>query len=524
MATSSNKHGGRATVVRMNSFIGGLALDRPSELLEINELAQADNFHFDVTSGALQTVPGLRPRHVADGPLRSIFWSTLFGRWLFVIDNALYSSVMEINDEDESVFGDSGSVFGDSASVYTGDKKSQNIRLGVLSGASEPCFAEFGGVVCIASGGSLQVWDGEELKTVNAYKPDGETELVFDLIFSRDSRLNGSKSGDDIVYQSSVGDPTDWTWAAGAASKDEDLSKAQWFQVGYRDSAHIVAMGVIAKDLVVCKRTADGSPIVYRVTGSVEEGNLFPYEVNRTSDVYNSRCLVQASNDLYYFGSDGFQSFTTVQQYGDIKMADVGRKVNVFLARQGNLAAKMWLIRPFAQLWIQPSRGKDIYIYHYAIGAFTVRRFFDTPAAIHVVGDMVYVAIGNRVLTIDSNWSIDSWSFPLNPIAKTSKFRGRNAYVVKGLTSKTSGEDELDAEIRVGPINLPLRSAKKGRLIYGNADLVYGNVEKIYSGSRQTGTTQRKANVRLEEWQLALLVKSGKMTLDAVEIDVVEVN
>ena len=524
MATSSNKHGGRAAVIRMNSFVGGLALDRPSELLEVNELAQADNFHFDVTSGALQTVPGLRPRHVADGPIRSMFWSTLFGRWLFVIENDLYTSVMEINDEDESVFLDSGSVFGDTASVYTGDKRSDNIKLGTLSGASEPCFAEYGGVVCIASGGMLQVWDGVKLKTIEALKPDGEAELVFDLIFSRDSRLNGSKAGDDIVYQSSTGDPTDWTWPDGAASENEDLSKAQFFQVGYQDSAQIVAMGVIAKDLVVCKRTADGSPIVYRVTGSVEEGNLFPYEVNRTSDVYNSRCLVQAANDLYYFGSDGFQSFTTVQQYGDIKMADVGRKVNIFLARQGNTAAKMWLIRPYSQIWIQPSRGKDVYIYHYATGAFTVRRFFDTPSAVYVVGDDIYVAIGDRVLTVDESWLFDSWSLPLGPFAKTGKFRGRNAYVIKGITSKTSGEDELEAEIRVGPIILPLRSTRKGQLIYGNTDLVYGNEEKIYSGSRQTGITQRKANVRLEEWQLSLLVRSGKMTLDAVEIDVVEVN
>lgn len=527
MARSSNKHGERAQIIQMNNFLGGLALDRPAELLDVTELSQADNLHFDVTTGALQTVPGLRPRHQADGEIKSMFWSTLFGRWLFVIDGKLYAGTMEANDKDYSVVSWTKSVFESTESVYNLPKNS-NVLLGELSGATEPGFAEFGRKVCIASGGVLQVWDGVELKSVEAKKPESEEDLIFDLIFVWGKRLLGAKSGDDVLYFSSVGDPEDWNFSSVAgdtpSSSEEDLSLAQWAQIGYLDSARIVAMGMIAQDLVVCKRTSDGSPIVYRLTGRFEDNSLAVQEINRTSDVYNSRCLVQANNDLFYFGSDGFQGFSTVQQYGDIKMADIGRRMNILLARQGNSAAKMWHIRPFGQVWIQPSRARDIYIYHYALGAFTLRKFFQAPSAICVVEDDVYVAIGNRVLQVDDTYKKDSWGYALNPVGKSKKFRGRSAYVVKGVTAKTSGEDNLDAEVRIGRVILPLRAERKGKLIYGNTDLVFNNQEQIYQGSRKSGITRKKANVRMEEWQMELIVREGKMTLDAVEIDVVEVN
>lgn len=527
MAISSNKHGGRAQIIQMNNFSGGLALDRPAELLDITELSQADNLHFDVTTGALQTVPGLRPRHQAEGEIRSMFWSTLFGCWLFVIDGKLYSSNMESNDKNYSVVSWTKSVFESTESVYNQPQNS-NVLLGDLTGGNEPSFAEFGRKVCIASGGALQVWDGTELKSIEAKKPESEEDLIFDLIFVWGKRLLGAKAGDDILYFSSVGDPDDWSFSSKAgdtpSSSEEDLSLAQWAQIGYLDAARIVAMGMIAQDLIVCKRTADGSPIIYRLTGRFEDSSLAVQEINRTSDVYNSRCLVQANNDLFYFGSDGFQGFSTVQQYGDIKMADIGRKMNILLARQGNPAAKMWHIRPYGQVWIQPSRGREIYIYHYAIGAFTVRKFFQAPSAICVVEDDVYIAVGNRILQIDSSYKKDSWGYALNPVAKSKKFRGRNAYVVKGVTAKTSGEDNLDAEVRIGRVTLPLRAEKKGKLIYGNTDLIFENQDLIYQGSRQTGITQKRANVRMIEWQMELIVRDGKMTLDAVEIDVVEVN
>lgn len=527
MAISSNKHGARAQVIQMNNFSGGLALDRPIELLDITELAQADNVHFDVTSGALQTIPGLRPRHRAEGDIQAMFWSTLFGRWLFVIDGKIYSSSMEINDKNYSVVSWTKSVFESTESVFN-SPKSNDILVGELSGGSDPSFAEFGRKVCIASGGLLQVWDGSELKNVEAKKPESEDPLIFDQIFIWGKRLLGAKAGDDVLYFSSVGDPEDWNFSAEAgdtpSSSDEDMSLAQWAQIGYLDSARIVAMGMISQDLIVCKRTPDGSPIVYRLTGRFEDRSLAVQEVNRTSDVYNSRCLVQANNDLFYFGSDGFQGFSTVQQYGDIKMGDVGRKVNIVISRQGNTAAKMWHIRPYGQVWIQPSRGKEMYIYHYAIGAFTIRKFFQTPSAICVVEDEVYVAVGNRVLQLDGDYKKDSWGYALNPLAKSKRFRGRNAYVVKAVTAKTSGEDNLDAEVRIGRIILPLRAERKGKQIYGNTDPIYQNEEQIYQGSRRTGITRKSSNVRMVEWQMELVVREGKMTLDAVEIDVVEVN
>ena len=523
MAVSSNKHGGRATTIKMTGFSGGLALDRPAELLEITELAQADNVHFDVTSRAIQSVPGLRPRHVAEGRVSAMFWSTLFSHWLFVIEGQLYKSGMNPNDKDYSVFTWTKSVFESTESVYSGELDTGNTNLGYLTGANEPCFLEFGRFVCIASGGALQIWNGVELKSVEASKPIGG-DLEVDLIFRYGNRMAGAKSGDDIIFYSSPGDPVNWEWSKAPSSSDEDLSKAQWHEVGWLDSARIVAIGILSNDLVICKRTPDGSPIIYRVTGRIEDGSLAVLELNRSSDVYNSNCLIQANNDLFYFGSSGFQSFATVQQYGDIKMADIGQKVNVMISRQGNPSAKMWHIRPYNQIWIQPARGREIYIYHYAIGAFTVRLFRKPPSAIHVVDDEVYVALEDQVFQLDKRYSKDSWGYPLVSVVKSNKFRGRNAFVIKKLTAKTSGEDGLLAEIRVGKAIMPLRAERRGREIYGNNDPIYGNTDEIYSGSRQTGITRKQINHRLEEWQLELIIREGRMTLDAVEIDVVEVN
>lgn len=522
MAISSSKHGGRGTTIRLGNFSGGLALDRPAEQLEQNELAQAMNVHFDVTTGALQTAPGLKPRHIAEGVIRSMFWSTLFGKWLLVIEGNLYTSDMIFNDEDQSIFGDEGSIFGDVGSIFANDPVTGNVLVGALSGASEPCFLEFGKKVCIASGGNLQLWDGTAFEEVDAKKLDGETPLIFELIFTWGSRLLGAHSSDDMLYFSGVGDPEAWEFAD-LSSSDEDMSMAQFLRIGQYDSARIVAMGAIAQDLIVCKRTADGSPILYRLRGRFEDGSMAAQEINRTSDVYNSRCLVHAANDLFFFGSYGFQGLSTVQQYGDIKMADLGHKVNVLLSRQGNPGAKMWHIRPYGQIWLHPAHGSEIYVYHYAIGAFTIRRFFDIPAAVHVVENEVYVAVGNRVLVVDPDHTLDSWALDLFPLAKSCLFRGRKAFVIKEVTGKTSGEDKLDAEVRVGPVVLPLQAERRGSLIYGNHDPIYGNHDRIAMGGRRTGMTSKKANVRLEEWQMALVVRSGRMALDAVEINLVEV-
>lgn len=531
MAITSNKHSSAERIL-LSSFDGGLATDRPPEQLQMNELSVADNVYYDVTTNYLKVVPAAAPFHKVEGPIKELFWSTIGSCFIYVVEGGdVYAGGLTINDRYTGVYRNSDSVFGNKDSVYkypaplvTGDTK-----IGTLSGGSSPVMREFGEKICIASGGDLQVWDGvpsSPLESVEILLPDGnkagEGRLYPDSIETWGNRLLAAQSSKDIIIGSELGSAVDWKYSEGTST---DISYAQWVYVGLKDSARISSISALSSDIIISKRKADGSPINYRLVGSFDTGEINVVEINRTSHVYGQKCMIQAQNDLFYLGQNGFETYSTVQQYGDMQMKSAGRRVNKLINQLSGPTARLWHVMPYGQIWIQPSSASnDIYMFHYQNGAFSRRRVWASIGGVAVRDRDVFVGIGDQILQLNESRLVDSWGRAIKGIAKTKKFRGKEAWIIKQIRVNVAEENNLRAEVRIGPTSVPLQSIRRGDLIYRNGEMIWKNDKLIYQGDSNLSQRLKRTNLRLPTWEAELAISNGRMTLDSIEIEVVEVN
>ena len=72
---------------------------------------------------------------------------------------------------------------------------------------------------------------------------------VCDIVFERGARLCVARTGTDRIQLSGVGDGEQWN------TDDNNASMGAWVDVGYGDSADIIAVVPLATDLLIIKTT-----------------------------------------------------------------------------------------------------------------------------------------------------------------------------------------------------------------------------------------------------------------------------
>lgn len=305
---------------------GGINSNTQSELLANNEMQYCENYEY--INGKLQVRGGI------SSPLIT-FSAPILGAYYDFETNVIFVALTN-ND------------------LYKTDLTTTTL-LGKLSGTLKPICAKFGSKVFFASGGKLQSYDYSSFVTI-------DTSPLCDIVFERLGRILISKSGDDYLHYSAVGDETDWVDDPNIDSSSKDI------EVGYKDGGDIVSVVQMSTDIFIFKSNG----FVYQLTGEYPDWAC--YRIASDTDVDYRFCSTNIGNEVAFVGKRGLMTLATVTDYGNVKVQDIGTKFNNLLSKT-IYHPTVWNMRRKNQLAIRPYDSEDIWLYQYDMGVATLVKF-----------------------------------------------------------------------------------------------------------------------------------------------------
>lgn len=478
MPRRSDKHG-NMQVLNLNDFSGGLRHTVHSEAIEQNELAGVVNFEFDETVGMLRTIGGYRFLYDTGLDLKNIFYDDMYdGILLQTNDNRIY---------------------------YT--EIGKNVYLGTATGSSLMACTYFGDKVIIATGGKLQTFNGKVLKTVDT-SPDA------DNVFIRSGRVGITKQGIDYVFYSGVGDVENWKFKNDNDSKWTEMDALR-IAVGYKDYGNITAVAALSSELLVFKDNGK----CFRISGEYPDWAV--YEVSSTIDCLNAFSAIPVYNDVLIVGRTGLHNMRTVTEYGAVKSAEAGRKINDFLGKYLSSDCRVWHVESKKQIWIQAQKSDvPMYVYHYGNDAFTTRMFNDRLTGLTVKKGTVYVSIGSKIFIVDVNVATED-NKPVESSLQTKFFVATFDYLIKRVDIESYNVVAGEGVCEVGALKIPLHFGAAGVDIYGDNDDIYGDMGDIWE--LPVTEVKTRCNYRTRGFDVRFIIKRGALSLKCVRIYYTEV-
>jgi len=343
----------------IDSFVialdGGLNLYNSPTNLEDNELQEALNVFYRNQESSLTTRSGIvrldSSSHSTTSVRLAVYREDSTTKHLVIASNGVLYSVNE------------------STGALT--------SIGSLGGSSyAPSMVTFGGKLIIASGGTtLQSWDGTTLSSI-ADSPQYATCL--EVISNRLASNCNAVGNKDTIYLSDLYDPTDWDTATDAIA----------IPVGYLDGLDVTAIKALGTDLLVFKDGAEKR--IYRLSTAGTTDDWYTQALATNSSATNSASACVTHNDVIYSDDLGIKSIVNVQEYGDLAISFLGKRINPDL--NGKDVKELKFSPTLGILFCLYEGTDQVYIYHPHNGAFTR---WEMPVGFNSVvdtGDYVYLA------------------------------------------------------------------------------------------------------------------------------------
>lgn len=366
----------RVKTFSMSDLTGGINLAVAPERLRENECVKLDNFEFDFEGNKLKTRRGL------SNPLFSLDNDGSPDNITYVYNDYELNTVY---------------CFTKSKKIYKYEHHDSPKFIGVLNGNDIPACCKFGGALFIASGSHLQRYAGDSVEVI-ADSPE------CNIVIERFGRLLVTMSGSDNFVYSGVGDYKMWT------ENPNDLASSQVIEVGYKDGGDIVGIYPLATDIICFKSNG----YIYNVAN--EPDNWYITLVGKNSDYLSRRAVLNLGNDVVYLSRVGLRSMASSNEYGNFARKDIGEKCNPGIKTRVD---RPWLsdLRRSKQLIISGDSRNTVWVYHYAIQAFTTWTFPYPVTSIAETVDHVYVAMENKLYEL-------SWNNRKDYNYKTGKYQG----------------------------------------------------------------------------------------------------
>ena len=316
----------RIHTVTLVDLTGGMNIAKSPEFLKENECVNLENFEFDIEGDKLRTRRGLgSPLHTFDSPVTHIY-----------------------NDYEMNDF----FIFLKNKKIYRYEFGKKPIMIGTLNGSAErPSCTKFGGNLLIASGGKLQKYDYQNLTEITQ-SPNA------DIVFSRSGRVVISKSGQDLLIYSAIGDEMDWHENSNDDSARKDVN------VGYKDGGDIVGVAELATDLLVFKSNG----MIYTVQNEPSDWNIL--SLGSKSDFISRHACTNLGKDVVFMSTTGLKSYATSMSYANFEPKDIGEKCNPLIKRRVDNPF-IFDLRRTKQLIVSGDSGNTVYVYHYGLKAFS---------------------------------------------------------------------------------------------------------------------------------------------------------
>ena len=496
MAILTGKHP-NAQRVFYPGFDGGLNLSVPNESLAQNELKEALNVEFSNLTGALRVRGGL-------------VWTGKFKRSI---------------SEAVPVFGGGGflaRIKGSSKAVYFTSNCTWDVD-GDFTGDDWMTAAAWGdhGEHVVACGGKLLLFDPigtagiPELRVI-ANSPDNCR-----AVFVKDGRV-GVVSGDDTIEFSAVGD------CESCVNDPEDVSSAQFLEIGYKDGMNITAVIPLSRDLIIFKNPpADPDKgVIWRLTGNSPD-EWAVVEAAHNTGTFSQKSVQVIANDIYYLTPHGLASLSSVAAYGDIKSMWVDRKVASELTRKLRSSCQLWNIPIKQQLWVLTQTNEElIWVYDYGRGIWTQFQFPKIPVYAAGSGRNTHVFIGSHIYNMEDSYTQDELYLedPSEIKAKLrfgTILRGMQTLIKAAFVSFVS-DKQHGGDLTIGGFVMPFYAdVLDPYYIYNNSDYIYGNERPILTGNGVL-TARRRCLVR--NWAITPRIEAtGGFALSTMGFEIAEV-
>lgn len=343
---------------------------------------------------------------------------------------------------------------------------------------------------------------------------------VADSLIDRDGRLELTKIGNDDQVYSAVGaykDVADWT------NNSNDTSSAFTQPVGYKDSASTVASIALSTDIMVFKTPKRAYRIVGDPASTVSSYAI--YEMSRDLDVINENCVCLVDNNVFVFGSSGFDAIQTVQAYGDVQKVtpSVGGTWNTFFRQNMDITAKIWNVESRSQIWIKWNNTGEIAIFHYHLGGvFSFRTFENALVDVAENDETVYLAIGKSIYKLDTTSSTTE-----TENITTSMVFGKTGSIHDFVLSwfkfslyndvPGNGSVIIGDNVNGNDLTVSFASSNQSPIAYTNTIIAYLNTDIAFSGSLPL-SVQQFCNYRVSALQPKIQIAQGRFTLREIKM------
>ena len=441
--------------VEFSDFSGGLNLQQNPIAVQDNEAVVLDNFILDIG--------GLRRR---DG---------------FQIVSGLtgdkIKALLQYNDTNMAIVDEMGRVIN-----YDINSNTHTV-IGTLSVmAVTPKLVYFEPYVCIASGGALVLYDTSTSTLITTSSPIAVDVMV------KDGRV--VIGGNDDVWFSRVGDPTDWT------NDPNDDSSAQYIQVGYKDGGDIIAIAPLFNDIIVFKSTG-----TFRITGSLP--NISVSLVSKRRTVLNNTSYVSILGDVIAYDNSGAYLLSASFRYGDLIMDSIDLKVKDYL--RNNYKGIMSYLPSLNSIVF--SLDSEFLLYNYQwkgwykwTSLLPIKAFSETPSGVYAYDSILFKYEGDfdsySPFISDITWEIYSWNDPIYDIRdiqavyESKRFSGVSAFVIKqvGLyieANKPIRDENIVFNVGKVSYNFSVQATSpyvwdiRNEEVYNNQRQVFGSEPKI---------------------------------------------
>lgn len=476
------KHQNQFQVVRTD-FSGGLNTSANRDGIAENQLAVATNVEVDHATGQLRTVAGT----VTLMKFRDIFAAMY---------DAINRKLLVVQNDKE---------------VYALDLETRKYnRRGTLTGDLYPIATNWEDGLLIASGGKLQYYNGEKLKTI-------ETSPTATSVYIRAGRV--LVSDDTSVRYSSVGDEETWL------ADTDDESSGIFVEAGYKDGGKLLTMVNLSSDVLLIK----DNHRIYRLSG--EFPNWSMAEVSRNVEVSGRRSICSVADSVYILGRNEVQLLQTTADYGDVKPQNIAG----LIAREIQTLPEDALLRflpPLGQIWA--IKGDVALIFDLVTNSWFKRKFNSAVIDVIPVGVDVLVIKPDRVSILNGNSFRDS-DEPLSWKWQGQRLISHYNYFLKRVSVSFSPTNLIHkGQIRVGAVivdlpvinNSPITGRRqyvfsKGTPIFNNNEPIYDNEEQIFN--LPTVVTENRNVFRSKFLDVGGSGNKGGLVFNSIKLDLVEV-
>jgi hypothetical protein len=306
---------------------GGLNYSSTPSNIADNELRRARNMIYDPSTDYLVTRPGTvcQTAAVCDStnPIIAIYYyeqSTSVAYLVAACNGKLYY------------------LSGASLNAWT--------EIGSLTdNTTTPSFLTFNTKLLIADGGDhIRTWDGSTYTTL------GTSPKATALKVIKNRVVCNATDEPDSVYLSKPNDETDWNTSGTAVG----------LKAGYGDNLAVNGFAVFGDDLIISKK-GNALKKFYRL--NVEDAtttNWYIQELSSNNAVQNPQSIMEAWNNVFFVDTNGFKSLKGVQQYGDLQIDAIGRKINQLFATS-TTCDFLYYIPKYNALWF--GMGDRVFCY-----------------------------------------------------------------------------------------------------------------------------------------------------------------